>query len=147
LFAMNGAVLAETQPTRASRALRATGVAVVWLLGAAPAILGTARCKVAAVFHRPCPGCGMTRAIHLLGEGDIAASLHMHALGLPVVVSTSFLAAVTVWLTWSQGTPLRLWESRAGRASVWALVAVNVAVVAYWGARMAGALGGPVPVD
>lgn len=36
------------------------------------------------LFHRvtglPCPGCGMTRAVVLLGHGDLAGSLRMHPL-------------------------------------------------------------------
>jgi hypothetical protein len=89
----------------------------------------------------------MTRAMHMLLDGDVAGSLRMHALVVPIVAITAFFAGVTVWLTWSQGTPLRLWESRIGRRATWALLAVHVAVVVFWALRMFGWFGGPVVVD
>jgi hypothetical protein len=144
---MNATAIAQPLPPRSARALRAFGVVLAWLLGVAPIMLGSARCNVAAIFHRPCPGCGMTRAIHLLRDGDIVASLRMHALAVPVVATTIAFGAITVWLTWSQGTPFRLWETRIGRVSTWALVAVHVAVLLFWALRAFGLFGGPVPVD
>ncbi len=134
-------------PSAATRALRALGVVGAWLLGVAPVLIGTPRCNVAAVLHRPCPGCGMTRAVHLLRDGEVLASLRLHPLTVPIIAITIFFAGVTVWLTWSQGTPLRIWESRLGRGATWAMVAVHVAVLVFWGLRAFGLFGGPVSVD
>lgn len=144
---MNAPAMAQPLPPRGARALRAFGVVLAWLFGVAPVALGSARCNVAAVLHRPCPGCGMTRAMHLLRDGDILGSLRMHALAVPIVATTAAFAAITVWLTWSQGTPFRLWETRLGRGATWALVGVHVAVVVFWALRAFGLFGGPVPVD
>lgn len=135
------------RPRASVRASRALGVVGAWLLGVAPVLLGSARCTVATVFHRPCPGCGMTRAAQLLRDGDLAGSLRMHPLTLPILAVTAFFAAVTVWLTYRDGTPLRIWESRVGRGATWALAAVHVAVLVLWALRAFGLLGGPVPVE
>jgi hypothetical protein len=128
------------------RALRASGVAAVWLVGALPVLLLRPRCMFARITHRPCPGCGMTRAIDLMRGGDLVASLRMHPFAVPVIVVSMLFAAVTVWLTLRDGTPFRLWESRLGRASVWAMLAVHGGSLLLWALRWLGLFGGPVPV-
>lgn len=44
-------------------------------------------CPVMALFHIPCPGCGMTRALKCLLRGDLAASFAMH----PMLLTTPVL--------------------------------------------------------
>jgi hypothetical protein len=130
----------------AIRAGRAALVALIWAVGAVPVALGRARCAFAAVFHQPCPGCGMTRAIHLMERGEIAASLRMHPLALPALAINVVFAIATVWLTLRQGSPLLVWKWRPGRRIILAAAAIYACVVLLWIARQAGFLGGPVAI-
>jgi hypothetical protein len=43
--------------------------------------LGLPPCPSVALFHRPCPGCGLTTSWTLLLHGDLPGSLHAHPLG------------------------------------------------------------------
>jgi hypothetical protein len=128
------------------RVARALGVAAIFALGVVPVLVGEPRCNFARLFHAPCPGCGMTRAVHLLEAGDVAASLAMHPFAVPVIVASGAFAASMVWATYALATPLRMWESRACRASVFGLAGVYVACIVFWGLRAVGLFGGPVPV-
>ena len=56
-----------------------------------------------------CPGCGMTRASSLLARGEMAASLRMHPLALPLAIQ-----ALVAWSWW--GLVL---AGRARRPSPW----------------------------
>src|SRR5207248_2242084 len=118
---------------------RALGVAAAWALGALPAITGLARCPSALWLHHACPGCGMTRAVHLLAHGDLAASLVMHPLAVPCALATAVVALATIRSTLLHGSPVSLLGDRFGRGAVVALVAVNVALVVLWCARALGA--------
>ncbi|MBS1708829.1 MAG: DUF2752 domain-containing protein [Armatimonadetes bacterium] len=43
--------------------------------------LGLPPCPSVVLFHRPCPGCGLTTSWTHLLHGDLAASLHDHPFG------------------------------------------------------------------
>jgi hypothetical protein len=131
----------------ASRVLRASGVLAIWALSALPVALGLQRCTFAALLHHPCPGCGMTRAIHLLQTGDVAGSLRMHPLALPVLVAVGLVALSTAWTTVDTGSPIPFYRSRLGRAALVLAIAVYAAALLLWIARWFGFFGGPVPVD
>ena len=134
-------------PTRArAHPLRAGGVAAAWIVGALPALIGLQRCIVAAVFHVPCPGCGMTRAVMLLASGNVQASLRMHPLAVPSVVAGMALIASTIATTFATGNPTLIYRSRAGQAAIALFAAVYAAVLALWILRWFGFAGGPVPV-
>jgi hypothetical protein len=130
-----------------SRALRAGGVLALWVLAALPVALGWQRCTFAAVLHRPCPGCGMTRAVRLLHDGDVAASVQMHPLALPVLAAGALLVLSTVWATLDAGTPVYFYRRRLGRLAIGFAVAVYAAALVLWILRWFGLFGGPVPVD
>jgi hypothetical protein len=131
---------------RARRVGRASAVAGVWGLSALPVLVGWQRCPVAALLHRPCPGCGMTRALELLRAGHFDASLRMHPLALPVLVAGVLVAAATVWSTYAAGSPVRVHRTPFGRAALGLAAAVYGALVVLWILRAAGHFGGPVPV-
>ena len=124
------------------RALLAVGL---WGLAILPTLVGAQRCTFARAFHRPCPGCGMTRAIDLLLVGQWRASLHMHPLAVPMLLAGGAFALSTVWTTWRFGLPL-VHKSVLGRVALGALAVVYVASFMLWGLRWAGYFGGPVPV-
>ncbi len=129
-----------------SYAARAFGVAALWGVGALPVALGVMRCPVATFFHAPCPGCGMTRAIWQLLQGDVTASLHLHALAVPSVVASSLVMVATTWATLRRGSPTDMLREPIGRVAAGAFVVVQAAVLGYYIARIAGALGGLPPV-
>jgi hypothetical protein len=101
---------------------------------------------MAEAFGVPCPGCGMTRAVLLLEHMDVMGSLRMHPLAVPSALVSFFALAATVGVTATDGTPAGLLQWRIGRMALTAFVAVQIAVLALWVARMLGALGGPVLV-
>jgi hypothetical protein len=130
----------------AARVARAGGVLLLWVLAAVPLALGWQRCTFATLLHRPCPGCGMTRAVRLLQAGDVGASLRMHPLALPVVAAGALIALSTIWATLGAGTPLYFYRQRLGRSALVFAIAVYASALVLWIARWFGFLGGPVPV-
>jgi len=129
------------------RAFRTTAlVAFVWTIAALPFLAGAMRCPTAQLLHFACPGCGMTRAFHLLAGGDVRASLAMHPLAVPTALAQIGLAAATIAATLAFGAPWTLLRARWGRAAVGVAAFVMVADLVLWIARIFGALGGPVAV-
>jgi hypothetical protein len=145
---MPGSPTRWDRPSLGSRARieRSIGVLGVWLLAAVPAALGAARCPIAVFLHRPCPGCGMSRAVHLLAQGALLASLRMHPLAVPSALGAALVAVTTVWATYTRGSPLEVWEFPAGRWALFFFGAVSGLTLVLWLVRAFGALGGPVPV-
>jgi hypothetical protein len=88
----------------------------------------------------------MTRAVRLLAEGHIDASLQMNALAVPAFAVWLAFMAGKVWATWTVGTPLAALQARSGRVTLAALVVVYIAATVLWGLRWFGLFGGPVPV-
>jgi hypothetical protein len=129
-----------------TRIVLALGVLGIWLFAALPFLTGAAQCPTAGLFHKPCPGCGMTRALLLLAHGDLAGSIAMHPLAVPAALAQIALAVATIVVTLQRGTPFAVLETRYGRASVMSMVVVLVFVVGVWIARAFGAFGGPVSV-
>jgi hypothetical protein len=136
----------QPPPPLSTRALRAAGVAAVWALALLPVATGWQRCAVATLLHRPCPGCGMTRAILLLAGGHVEDSLRMHALAVPVLLMGVFFILSTVWTTFAIGTPITLYKGRLGRVTLSVMAIVYGAAMALWVARCFGLFGGPVSV-
>jgi hypothetical protein len=136
----------EPLPAPGRRLARAAGVAGLWVVATLPVALGGQRCLLAALFHRPCPGCGLTRAVRLLVAGRFDASWKMHPLALPVLVAGALLVASTVWATFSGGSPAHLHRTRLGRGALALAVAVYGATIVLWVLRGFGCFGGPVPV-
>jgi hypothetical protein len=138
--------LDEPLPRLAARARRAGIVGAVWGLSILPVATGMQGCAIAALFHRPCPGCGMTRAIRLLAAGRVDASLHMHPLAVPVLAVGVLLIVSTIWATLVLGSPIRVHRTRLGRFTFAAGAVVYGAAIVLWALRWFGYFGGPVPV-
>ena len=134
-------------PPAGTRVLRAAGVAAVWAVSALPIALGWQGCTMARLLHRPCPGCGMTRALHLLVDGHVGASLRMHPLAVPLLVVGLLFMASTVWVTYVFGAPVPLHRSRFARTTIGLAIVVYGAALVLWILRWLGYFGGPVPVD
>ncbi len=88
----------------------------------------------------------MSRATWLFLRGDLGASWAMHPLALPTVLATALIALATVRAVLVRGTLGALFDDAIGRAPFVLLLALQVAALALWVARMFGAFGGPVPV-
>ena len=139
--------IAGAEASREARyPLRAAGVVVAWALGVMPALLGLQRCPSALLLHTPCPGCGMTRAAWLLLRGDVRGSIAMHPLAIPTLLATALIALAMVRVTFARGGVGGMVDDRLSRLAVVAFVAIQIASVALWIARMLGAFGGPVAV-
>lgn len=143
-----GALALETGPVlpASRRAMRAAGVAAAWVVAALPTATGWQKCTIATLFHQPCPGCGMTRAVRLMVAGRVAESLRMHPLAVPVALVGLLFVASTVWTTYERGSPVRAYEERSVRIAIALLAVVYAATFALWVARWFGLAGGPVPV-
>jgi hypothetical protein len=124
--------------TPAARALR---VALVLApLGVAWA-LSLPVCPTAALFHVPCPGCGLTRATLALMTGDLSGATAFNPLAVvvcPLLVGATAYAIVRYVLhgrvnadDWGAG---------------WMLVLSMAALTVVWLARWVGYFGGPVAV-
>jgi hypothetical protein len=120
-----------TRPT-ARRLLRLRAVAEVGAVCGLLAFLPFTTCVSQLVFHRPCPGCGMTRATLRLLHGDLAGAMRYHPVALPGALGLA--CAVALALALPEGHPL--WD-RFVRASLTAL-ALGLAVV--WVLRLRGLL-------
>lgn len=141
-----GSMEAGTRPdTAKAEPRRAALAALVWALAALPAALRWQQCGFARMFHIPCPGCGMTRAVTLLLAGDWRGSLNMHPLAIPVIAAGATFALATVWTTYVYGWPM-VHKSRLGRASLVGLGVAYTASIVLWALRWLGYFGGPVSV-
>lgn len=64
-------------------------------------------CVYKIVFHRPCPGCGLTRSVVSCAHGDLTAAFHYNELG--VVVFVLLLAQIPLQIgqlfRWKLGKP------------------------------------------
>ncbi len=49
------------------------------------------QCISYSVFHFYCPGCGCTRALYLLSQGDLAGSLRQNLLLIPAWITIAYL--------------------------------------------------------
>jgi len=102
-------------------------------------------CPMAGLLRVPCPGCGMTRAMHFAFHGDFASSFHMHPLAL---VITPFVLVVMTRNTWGYLVRGNWGEGDASMHPAWTWSAgiLLVCMIGLWIARFLGAFGGPVPV-
>lgn len=106
-----------------------------WLVCAAEAVTGrepnVTLCPFKLLTGRPCPGCGMGRAVVAAMRGNLAASFSYHPLGLPLLVLW------TSWLGWGLANLARGREFSEGffpalgrPAFAWAALALVLGVYA-----------------
>ena len=117
------------------------GLAALSALTVAAAAAGWLRCPLAALYHIPCPGCGMTRALVLLARGHVEASLQMNALAVPSLVVGALVAVAVLQPASRAGAGRRL-----TRVAITSGIVVYAAALLLWGLRWFGLFGGPVPV-
>jgi hypothetical protein len=105
------------------------GTATAWLLSRvdpnAPGNL-LPPCPLHALTGLYCPGCGSTRALHALLQGDVPGALAMNPL---LVVALPVLAAMALNAAgWQPAGAQRLWRA-LGRPLPWLVVLLGYAVL------------------
>ncbi len=128
----------------ARRALARFGPPVALIAVVALVVSGALpfECPVRAALGVPCPGCGMTRATHLLFHGELRAALQMHPLVLVLGPWCAALVAGEIAGHLKIGTfasTMRRPFFRVGSYVVFG------AAIALWIARFLGLFGGPCP--
>jgi hypothetical protein len=92
------------------------------------------QCPFLAVTGVPCPGCGLSRGVMALGQGDWRTSLTYHAFALPILVGL-LLVGVVSFLPRPFHTQTRSiiakWESQTGFVAI-----LLLALVFYWLVRL-----------
>lgn len=114
-----------------------------------------ALCPTRALFHVPCPSCGLTRAARLVFAGRFGEATRMHPLWMILFPYLGALLAVQLGNYVRRGTwdapPAEPSPSALSKAFASALAPVTYVIVALlvvvWVARFFGAFGGPVPID
>lgn len=129
------------------RRLVRTGVFTLVLAGSVLLLASShVPCGFAAIFGRPCPGCGSTRAMLALGHGDLAGYLHLHPLAPLMSLLIAVLAVQAYASMLRTGTFREVGQGRSGWLLARAGLVLGVLEFALWIARFRGFLGGPVPV-
>ena len=98
-----------------------------------PSDSGIPLCGFKLTTGRPCPGCGMTRALTALGRGEPGLALKYHAFA-PFVA----LAAVAWWITMAAGFVTGrdyVPNLNDRRLQLW-LLALIVVFIGYWLVRL-----------
>ena len=92
--------------------------------------LGLPPCPCVVLFHRPCPGCGLTTSWTETLHGNLNAALTAHPLG-PALYLIFSVIAVTGFVGYLQGKKLRTYTKSAN----WLLSGILVGVLAVGIAR------------
>ena len=104
----------------------------VWALARFDVLPHVSLCMFQVATGRPCPGCGMTRSMLRLSQGDLVASLRFHPLG--IVLAGLFFAALggtAVGLV-RGGDPVADFLARRG---TWLVLVVVIALLLVWAVR------------
>ncbi|MBS1717495.1 MAG: DUF2752 domain-containing protein [Armatimonadetes bacterium] len=82
--------------------------------------LGFAPCPSVLLFHRPCPGCGLTTSFSALLHGNLPLAFHAHLLGPPFFVFLTVIALACARGFW-QGMRFRIDVPPTSRLMNWVL--------------------------
>ena len=99
-----------------------------------PANLPLPACAFHSITGHSCLTCGMTRSLHAISHGDLAASIRYHLFG-PAVFLGMLLCLMRLAAETISGRRYALWAGR----KIWGRVVGMVAILwfVYWGARLA----------
>jgi hypothetical protein len=113
------------------------GLAVVQLALTA-AGWGAWKCPIYSVLGIPCPGCGLSRAMLLLAQGQWRAAIHMHAFS-PVMLAAVIGFAIAGVLPRKQLQNI-LFSIATVERYTGIVVILTLAVLIYWGLRVTGVI-------
>lgn len=91
-------------------------------------------CPIREALGLPCPGCGLSRAIAALVQGDWQTSLHYHLFAPFFLVAFGLLVAATLSPAWSRPRLIRWidrFESGTGISCI-----LSIGLVVYWLVRL-----------
>jgi hypothetical protein len=98
---------------------------------------GLSLCAFRNLTGLPCPGCGMTRAFHLLVHGRIPEALQMNPISVILFVSAAIELVNSVVGAVRKGRPLFFWtrwfETRSGQVLSYSLI---ILLFLFGGARI-----------
>jgi hypothetical protein len=100
-------------------------------------------CPFAVFSGLPCPGCGMSRSLFALLQGNLALALHYHPLG-PLLAAGAVLLLALRWFRRRWPSKITIFRWSEAPSYVW--WGTLVLVMSVWIARFAGAFGGPAEV-
>lgn len=103
-------------------------------------------CAFALMFHRPCPGCGSTRAVLCLLHGDVHGMTRFNPLGPVIALLIGIMALQSLVSVARFGDFRDAGEGKIGVVVKRGIFLVFVLEFGLWIARFFGAFGGPVPV-
>jgi len=89
-------------------------------------------CTFQLLFERPCPGCGMTRSIQSLAQGDLLTSLRYHPLGIALFGGSALGFAGGISYLARGHDPFWDYLERRG---TWIAVSLLVAMIGLWVVR------------
>src|SRR5438874_5405421 len=89
-------------------------------------------CLFKAMFHIPCPGCGMTRSLEALWTANVGMSLRYHPLGLPLFAACFFVLVLTGARAVGARVPLGVLSPSR---QTW--LAIGVLLLSVWVVRLA----------
>jgi hypothetical protein len=98
-----------------------------------PAHLPLPACAFHSITGHSCLTCGMTRSLHAITHGDLAASLHYHLFG-PVLFFGALLSVLFFAAEAISGRKLSL--QLGGRMKKHAAILLAMVWLVYWGARL-----------
>lgn len=103
-------------------------------------------CAFASLFHAPCPGCGSTRSVVALLQGDLDGVVRFNPLGPVLAVLIVAIASQSFASVLAHGDLRGAGEGRLGWVVKRGVFLVAGLELLLWIARFLGAFGGPVPV-
>lgn len=99
---------------------------IVWAIARWDVLPKVTLCLFQRVTGRPCPGCGMTRSMLRLSQGDVVESLRLHPLGVVLAALWLATAAGTAVGLVRGGDPVARFLDRRGVTVVVSLVVLFV---------------------
>jgi hypothetical protein len=101
------ATILRERPLLAGLVISGVALVILNLLG-----IGVWPCTFKMTTGLPCPGCGMTRAMKHLGQGNVATALHYHPFS-PAIFAGALIMTVVLFL------PRRLHAIVVAHAEAW----------------------------
>lgn len=137
---MPRAMLPQTAQAPISSILRDRRFALVFAGGVGLQVVLSAlslhpwQCPIFSSTGIPCPGCGLTRAIVLLLQGEWRASFQYHVFA-PIFLFFSIIVLVAIFLPKSIGRPV-IYKAEMLERQTGLTVIILTGLILYWLARL-----------
>ncbi|MFC4991294.1 DUF2752 domain-containing protein [Rubritalea tangerina] len=91
-------------------------------------------CPFNTLFSKPCPGCGMTRAVSHLRHGDVSQSFQYHLLAIPYLLLFSLIALAAI-LPYPQRNKLASAVEKSEKLTHWPAL-LSLSTIVYFLTRL-----------